>query len=155
MTMHLDAADFAKLDDSQRLAILETMVVGLIADNQITAPEVRRFDEIVLGLPWGVDREVLVGMIRGAKERLSALQTPQAINDYVIGLATRLPDPALRDKVVFTMATLMLADGTIDRFEKNTLGLFVVAFGITSERAAAIRAALHLPPMPSEPSTVN
>ena len=108
--MHLDASDFAGLDDTQRTAILETMVVGLIADNQITAPEVRRFDEIVLALPWGVERDVLVGMIRGAKERLSSLQTPQAIKDYVVGLATRLPDPALRDKVVFTMATLMLAE---------------------------------------------
>jgi hypothetical protein len=154
--MHLDASDFASLDDPQRLAILETMVIGLIADDKITPAEVRRFDEIVLGLPWGVERDVLVGMIRGAKERLTSLRTPGAVHDYVVGLATKLPSPALREKVVFTMATLMLADGSIDQVEKNVLGLFVVAFGITRERAAAIREALHLPPAPPEPpSTAN
>ena len=141
--LQLEASDFAALDDAQRLAVLETMVVGLIADNKIVPAEIRRFDEIVLNLPWGVEREVLVGMIRGAKERLVSLKTPPQVQDYVVGLASRLPSPELRDKVVFTMATLMFSDGEIDQMEKNTLGLFVVAFGITSDRIAAIKNALN------------
>ena len=141
--MHLDASDFAALDDAQRLAVLETMVVGLIADNKITPPEIRRFDEIVLNLPWGVEREVLIGMIRGAKERLVAMKSQQEIHDYVISLATRLPSPQLREKIVFTMATLMWSDGVVDQSEKAALGLFVVAFGIPSDRVAAIKEALN------------
>lgn len=141
--MHLAASDFAALDDAQRLAVLETMVVGLIADNKIVPSEIRRFDEIVLNLPWGVERDVLVGMIRGAKERLTALKTSAEVHDYVVKLAARLPSPELRDKVIFTMATLMYSDGEIDQMEKNTLGLFVVAFNITSERVAAIKAAIN------------
>jgi hypothetical protein len=143
--MHLDASDFAALDDSQRLAVLETMVVGLIADDKVTPAEIRRFDEIVLALPWGVDREVLGGMIKGARDRLVALKGPAAVHDHVLGLAAKLPSPALRDKVVFTMATLMFSDGEIDQLEKNVLGLFVMAFGITSDRLAAIKTALHGP----------
>ena len=142
--MHLDATDFAAMDDAQRLAVLEAMVVGMIADNKITPAEERRFDEIVLGLPWGVERAVLAAMIAGARGRLAALKTPDEVHDYVEALASRLPSQTLREKVVFTMATLMFSDGEQVQAEKKVLGLFVVAFGITSDRAAAIREALHV-----------
>ncbi len=142
--MHLDESDFAAMDDAQRLAVLEAMVVGMIADGKVTAAEERRFDEIVLGLPWGVERGVLVAMIAGARERLGSLKTPAEVHAYVETLATRLPSQPLREKVVFTMATIMFSDGEQVQAEKNVLGLFVVAFGITRERAAAIRAALNL-----------
>jgi uncharacterized tellurite resistance protein B-like protein len=144
--MQLDANDVAALDDAQRLAVLEAMLAGMIADNRITGSESRRFDEIVLALPWGVDRPVLDAMIAGAKQRLLALRSQAEIQDHVAALAARLPSPELRDKVVFTMATLMLADGELAQIEKNVLGLFVVSFGITRDRAAAIREALHIPP---------
>ncbi|MEO8700939.1 MAG: TerB family tellurite resistance protein [Kofleriaceae bacterium] len=155
--MHLDGTDFAALDDNQRLAVLETMIVGMVADDKVTPAEVRRFDEIVLGLPWGVEHDVLVSMIKGAKDRVLAVKTPAQINDFVLGLAARLPDPKLRDKVIFTMATLMFSDGDIAKVEQNVLGLFVVAFGITSDRVGAIREALRLPAAtpPPPPTTAN
>jgi len=146
VSLHLQTTDIAALDDAQRVAVLEAMLAGMIADNRITASESRRFDEIVLALPWGVDRAVLDAMITGAKQRLLALRTQAEIQDHVAALAARIPSPELRDKVVFTMATLMLADGELAQIEKNVLGLFVVSFGITRERAAAIREALHIPP---------
>jgi uncharacterized tellurite resistance protein B-like protein len=147
--MHLDANDFAQLDDAQRLAILETMVVSLVADDKVTPAEVQRFDEILFSLPWGVEREVLGGMIKGVHARLAALKSPAQIHDYVANLATRLTSPVLRKKVIFTMATLMWADGEMNRVEKNVLGLFSVAFNITSDDVAAIREALSLPPIPA------
>jgi uncharacterized tellurite resistance protein B-like protein len=143
MAMQLAAADFDHMDDAQRLAVLEAMVVGLIADNKVTPPEVRRFDEIVLALPWGVERAVLSAMITGARNRLAALKREE-IDAYVTQLAERLPSQELREKVIYTMATLMFSDGEQVQAEKNVLGLFVVAFGITSDRAAAIREALNL-----------
>ena len=149
--MHLDATDISALDDTQRVAVLEAMLAGMIADDRITGSESRRFDEIVLALPWGVDRAVLDAMIAGAKHRLLGLRTQAEIQDHVAALAARIPSPELRDKVVFTMATLMLADGELAQIEKNVLGLFVVAFGITRERAAVIREALHIPPQPDGP----
>lgn len=137
------------MDDTQRLAVLESMIAGMIADNRITPAEARRFDEIVLGLPWGVDRAVLAAIIQGAKDRLRSVTRDQ-VHDYVSALAARIPTPDLRDKVVFTMATLMLADGELAQLEKNVLGLFVLAFGITPERANAIREALHIPAPPPQ-----
>lgn len=142
--MHLDAQDFSVMDDGQRIAVLEAMIAGMVADNRLTPPEIRRFDEIVLGLPWGVSADVLTVMIRSAKDRVTALKAEQ-VQDYVKALAERLPTPELRDKVVFTMATLMLSDGELAQVEKNVLGLFVLCFGITAERASAIREALHIP----------
>lgn len=157
--MHLTETDFKAMDETQRVAVLETMVIGLIADNNVNPAEIRRFDEIVLGLPWGIEREVLIGMVKGAHQRLTALKTPAAIHDYVIGLSTKLPTPELRDKAVFTMATIMFSDGEINQFEKNVLGLFVTTFGITSDRLAAIKAALGLvsknPAPAAEPPTTN
>ncbi len=156
--MHLDANDFSVMDDGQRIAVLEAMIAGMVADNRLTPPELRRFDEIVLGLPWGVSSDVLVAMIKGAKDRVTALKAEQ-VQDYVHKLADRIPTPALRDKVVFTMATLMLADGELAQVEKNVLGLFVLSFGISAERASAIREALHIPgkpvPAPAPAGEVN
>lgn len=151
--MHLTAEDFAAMDEPQRVAVLETMVIGLIADDKVTPAEIRRFDEIVLALPWGVERSVLAAMTTGARDRLLALKAPAAIHDYVAKLAQRLPSQELREKVVFTMATLMFSDGEIVRAEQNLLGLFVVAFGITSDRAAAIKAALNVGPTTTASTT--
>jgi len=141
--MKLDAADFSSLEDPERLAILEALVVGVIADGQINAAESRHFDELVLGLPWGFDRAVLRVMIQGAHERLAGLSTPVEIHDYLVKLAPRIPSESLREKVLFTMASLMQSDGDFNRAEKNVVGAFAVAFGIPSDRVAAINDALH------------
>lgn len=152
--MKLDGTDLASLDDAQRLAVLEALVVGVTADGKVTAAEARRFDEIVLSLPWGLDRAVLGAMVKGAHERIAGLRSPAQVQDYVASLANRLPSAELRDKVVYTMATLMWSDGEVHPAEKGVLGLLVIAFGITSERAAAIKAALNFvdAPAPKAPS---
>jgi uncharacterized tellurite resistance protein B-like protein len=156
MPMQLSRTDFATMDDAQRTAVLEAMIVALIADDKITPGELRRFDELVKSLPWGVDEPVLSAMIRAAKDRALAPQSRSEIHDYVSGLAARLPSPSLRQKVVFTMATLMSADGEVAQVERNVLGLFVVAFNITTDRMAAIKAALtDEPPPPTPRSDLN
>lgn len=151
--MKLRTADFAALDDTQRLALLESFFVAISADNVITAAEARRFDEVVLDLPWGVERDVLHAMIKGAQQRIAAVRTPVEVQDYVTKLAQRLPGQDLRERVLYTMATLMWSDGDVSRLEKNVLGLFTMAFGLTSDRVAAIKAALThtAPPAPPTP----
>ncbi len=141
--MRLDAADLSALEDPERLAVLEALVVGVIADGHINAAETKKFDELVLGLPWGFDRAVLAVMIQGAHERLAGLTTPVEVHDYLVALARRLPSASLREKVVFTMAALMQSDGDFNRAEKNVVGAVAVAFGIPSDRVAAINDALH------------
>lgn len=140
--MQLTASDFAALDDSQRLAVMEALMLVVYADGKVAPDEIRRFDQVVRELPWGVEPEVLKAMFKGANARMVNLSTAVAITDFVSGLAARLPGAELREKVVVAMATLAEADGVMHPFEKNLLGLFVVAFNLTSDRVAAIKAAV-------------
>jgi uncharacterized tellurite resistance protein B-like protein len=140
--MKLESADLLAMDDGQKAAVLEALVTGVLADGRVTPAEVRRFDEIVMALPWGMDEPVLKALVKGTQERVMALKTPQQIHDFVANLAARLTAPALRDKVVYTMASVMGADGDVNQLEKNVVGLFVVSFGITTDRFEAIKAAV-------------
>jgi uncharacterized tellurite resistance protein B-like protein len=140
--VQLESDDVAAMDDGQKLAVLEALVTAVLCDGEVTPAEIRRFDEVVLALPWGLTAEVLEALIKGTQARVAALATLPAVTDFVANLAARLPSPVLRDKVVYTMATVMGADGKVAQREQNVLGLFVLSFGITSERVAAIRAAI-------------
>lgn len=148
-TVKLDPADLEAMDDGQRVALLEMLVTGVLADGKTTSAEIERFNEVVGALPWGMERAVLDAVISGTQERVAALATPEAISDFVIGLAMRVTDARLRDKLVYTMMSVMSADGEVHQREKNILGMFVLAFGITSDRLAAIKlsvAAQHARP---------
>lgn len=136
----LEAADFATMDDPERAALLEALVTGVLADGKITPDEVRRFDQIVLALPWNMEPGVLDALVKGTQQRVAGLKSATDLMDFVASLAARLPHPTLRDKVLATMATVMAADGDVNQLEKNTIGVFVLAFGITSDRLAAIKA---------------
>jgi uncharacterized tellurite resistance protein B-like protein len=142
LRMKLEAADLLAMDDGQKSAVLEALVAGVLADGKITPNEVKRFDEVVMSLPWGMDEPVLTALVKGTQQRVIALATLADIQDFVANLAARLPSPELRDKVVFTMATVMAADNEVNQLERNVIGMFVLAFGITSERSAAIKAAV-------------
>ncbi len=140
--MQLEATDFAALDDSGKLAVLEALMLVVYADGKVTPDEIRRFDGIVTALPWGVGPDVLKALLQGANQRMATLTTPVAISDFVSNLATRLPGAELREKVLYTMATMAAADDVLHPFERNLLGLCVVSFNITSDRVKAIRAAV-------------
>lgn len=140
--MKLEAADFAALDDGQRIAVVESLMLVVYADGKVMPEEIRRFDQLVTSLPWGVEPAVLKAMIQGANQRMAHLSTPVAISDFVSGIATRLTAADIREKVLFTMAFLAEADGVMHPFEKNLLGLFTVSFNLTSDRIAAIKGAV-------------
>lgn len=140
--MELEASDFAALDDAGKLAVVEALMLVVYADGKVTPDEIRRFDGVIAALPWGVSPEVLRALLAGANQRLATLSTPVAIGDFVANLANRLPGAALREKVLYTMATMAAADDVLHPFERNLLGLCVVSFNITSDRVAAIKGAV-------------
>jgi uncharacterized tellurite resistance protein B-like protein len=152
--MKLAAEDITALDDSQRTAVLEALVAAVLADGKATSAEIDRFNATVGELPWGVDKPVLMATIAGAQQRIAAFTNAPQVHDFVAGLAARLTAPDLRDKILYTMASLIYADGEVKQDEKNVLGLFVISFGITSDRVAAIKAAVTaaMPPKPAPPS---
>jgi uncharacterized tellurite resistance protein B-like protein len=138
----LEAADIEALDDTQKLAVLEALVTAVLADGKAKQIELVSFDQVVAALPWGMDRAILEAEIKGAAQRISSFKSPTEISDFIIGMAARLPSQPLREKVFYTVATIMFADGEISKLEQNTLGALVFAFGITSERLAAIKLAV-------------
>jgi uncharacterized tellurite resistance protein B-like protein len=140
--MHLVAADIESADDSAKLAILECMLLAIFADGAVNDIEIRRFDAIVAGLPWGMDEAVLIALLKGAQERMKPLNHPQAILDFVANIATRVTSQTLREKIVYTMGVLAAADGTLHQFEKNMLGVVVTAFDVTRDKVEQIKAAV-------------
>jgi uncharacterized tellurite resistance protein B-like protein len=138
----LEPADISALDDSGKLAVLEALVAGVTADGKATQVELAVFDQVVAGLPWGMERAVLEAEIKGVSQRIAALKAPNEIMDFIVGMASRLPSQTLREKVFYTVALIMNADGDVSGAEKNALGALVLAFGITSERLAAIKLAV-------------
>lgn len=147
--MRLEPGEFAALDEAQRSAFLEALVGMLTTDGDVSQAESDLFDKIVGTYPWGVERPVMVAMIKGINERLKQVTSLPQAHDFVAGIAARLPSPELRDKVFFTIAAIALADGTVNKAEVFTLELFQVSFGITSDRLAAIKAALRGEPAPA------
>jgi len=140
--MQLTAADLAAADDPTKLAILESMLLAVFADGQVHSDEIRVFNRLAEALPWGMDKEVLTALIHGAQERMKALTNPTAISDFVIGIALRVPSQGLRQKILYTMAVLAAADGSMHSFEKNLLGLVAVAFNLTSDTVRSLKDAL-------------
>lgn len=138
----LEAADVAPLDDAQKLAILEALLAGMLADGRVTAVELGWFRAAVARLPWGMEPPVLDATIKGAADRVSSLASPAAVTDFFAGLAARLPSQPLREKVVYTVATIMAAEQGLNDLEKNTLGALILAFNITSDRVQLIKEAV-------------
>jgi hypothetical protein len=148
----LEPADIAALDDSQKVAVLEALVTGVLADGKATQGELGWFQNVVARLPWGMEPPVLDATIKGVAQRIAALKNPAEITDFIVGLASRLPTQPLREKVLYTVATIMSAERDLNELEKNTLGALVLAFGITSDRLRIIKEAVtgrSTPPPPS------
>lgn len=152
--MKLEPADLEAMDDGTKVAVLEALVTGVLADGKVTTEEVLHFDRVVADLPWGMERPVMEALIKGTQQRVANMKTPPEVLDFVVGMAARIPTPALREKVIYTMCSVMVADGDVNTLERNVIGVFVLAFGITTERLAAIKSALTgktVVPAPSTP----
>lgn len=139
----LAPSEFAALDDGSKLAVLEALVAAVYADGKLAAAEVAHFDRIVERMPWGMDPPVVRALITGTAARVGALATSEQVLAFVETVADRLPGQAIREHVVAEMARLAVADGQLNQLEKNMLGVFVVAFGLTPERVVAIQAAVR------------
>ena len=149
----LEPADIAALDDTQKVAVLEALVTGILADGRATQVELGWFQNVVVRLPWGMEPPVLDATIKGVAQRIAALKAPPEINDFIVGLAARLPSQPLREKVLYTVATIMSAERALNDLEKNTLGALVLAFGITSDRVRIIKEAVTGRSTPTPPTT--
>lgn len=152
--LKLQPADIAALDDDGKLAVLEALACGVLADGQASPVELRVFDALVKDLPWGMEPAVLEATLEGVGRRIATLANPA---DFLVGLAKRLPDQALREKVFCAIATIVVAEGAVNQREQQALAAFVLAFSISSERVAEVRRAVsgRSTPAPAPSTTAN
>lgn len=151
--LKLEPADIAALADDGKVAVLEALACGVLADGRATQVELRVFDDLVKRLPWGMEPAVLAATLEGVGRRLASITNPA---DFLVGLAKRLPDQLLREKVFCAIATIIVAEGAVKPREQQALNAFVLAFSISADRIAEVRRAVSgrsTPPAPS--STAN
>jgi uncharacterized tellurite resistance protein B-like protein len=128
------------LDDDQKGAILDALVAAVMADGKTDPAELAKFEGEVIKIPWGKDEKSVIAMIRGSHTRVSALTDQKSVLEFIGQVAGKLPSVNTREKVFATMATIMYHDRVMNELEKNVLGAFAIAFGLTHERMADIAA---------------
>src|SRR5262245_838497 len=133
MQLALEASDLNALNDAQKDAVLSSLFIALIADGEPSSEELAQFEQNIATLPWGKDRAQLQGVTRATLERLKQAND-QGKFAIVRELAANIPGDALREKVILDMASIVAADRVARMVERQTIGAFIVAFGLDPNR---------------------
>jgi hypothetical protein len=144
MSFEINETDMNSLDEPQKLAVIEALLLGVLANGKPSKEEIARFDAISERIPWGLDRAALVNHMESARTRIVALAKAgdrDKILELIGSVATRLPMP-LREKTFHAIASVMWADGAFVPDEKNVLSALALAFQLTLERVDAIKKSL-------------
>jgi uncharacterized tellurite resistance protein B-like protein len=117
----------------QRRAVLDALVAAVLADGKTDAVEIAKFEAEVIAIPWGLDEQTLLGMVKEAQKDVLALKSRDDVIKLIKDVSSRLPDVHTREKVFFAMASIMYADKIMNDAEKNLLGAFALAFGLSKD----------------------
>ena len=139
MKLTLTREDMNKLGQDEKAAIIDALVVAVLADGVASPVEVARFDAEVAEVPWELDQHTVVGLIRSARERVGALKGDEGIA-LVKSIAEKLPSEEIREKVLRMMISVMLADGRPAKQEQQVGGVFAAAFQLSPESLRRIGA---------------
>lgn len=134
----LTKEELASLSPDQQDAVLEALVVAVVADAHVGADEVARFNKEIDRIPWAQPKEAIVEKAQAAQAKVMALKTDEERIALLKSIAGRLSAAPVAEKTVGMMARVMTADGTASPTDKNVLAAFALAFGIPAERLAAI-----------------
>jgi hypothetical protein len=135
--------EIQSLSSDQQDAILEALVVAVVADSVVGRDEIARFNSEIARIPWAQPKEAIMAKAQAAQARVIAQKTDAERIAFVKAIGARLPRGPVSEKTVGMMAMVMAADKELDTDEKTTLGAFALAMGITNERAVAIAASLR------------
>jgi len=130
--------DVNKLNDDQKSAVFDALITAAWADGSVTVAEMQLFQREVGKLDWGKSQQELMNMIDASKARLAALSDRDSIVAFIKGIAARVTDQGIRERVLYEMTLLMATDKKFDIGEQNVVGGFVRAFAISKERFDAI-----------------
>lgn len=136
----LTKEELASLSPDQQDAVLEALVVAVVADAQVGTDEVARFNKEIGSIPWAQPKEAIVEKAQAAQARVMAIKTDEERIALMKSIAARLPEAPIAEKTVGMMARVMTADKIASPTDKNVLAAFALAFGIPAERLATLTA---------------
>ncbi len=140
MSFSFTKDDTANLTLEQKVAIMESLTIAVIADGQAPKSETDQFDREVEAIEWGVDKRELIELLTEVRTRVLALASEDDAVALINSVTARLVEPGLREKTFRAMAAIMYADGEMANAELSVLGGYATNFQIPRDRFAAIKA---------------
>src|SRR5215468_3870844 len=138
MSFVFDKNDMLFISDQQRAAIITACVAAAMADGNINEAEVARMEAEVVKVPWGMPRGLIDEIAKQAMENLSQIKDAQGVMDYITRTAATLPPGPIREKTLYLIASVMMADKQVNDNEKIFLNAFAQAFAVPEDRLQAI-----------------
>lgn len=130
------------LDSTQCMAVVEALLVVVLADGRRTDDELRRVRRELMRLPWRWDHKVedAEQALEKAQVTLSTRAADLESGVHAAEIAARLPETGSREVLLKMLYSVAIADG-ITPSEEQRIDAFRAAFGLTEERAYQLRAA--------------
>ncbi len=126
------------LTPEQQDAILEALVIAVVADGTIGQDEAARFEGELGKVPWTQPKEEMAKKAQAAQARVVALANDEERHAMLKAVAARLPPGPIAEKTLGMMALVMAPDKTVNGAGGKALAAFATELGVTTERLAAI-----------------
>lgn len=132
--------DVATLQLEQKIAVMDSLMVAVIADGQAVESETEQFDREVEAIEWGMTRADLMSHLVKARARVMGLSGGDEAVELFRAVAARITDAGLREKVFRAMGAIMFADGDMASAELSVLKGYATIFELTQVRYELIKA---------------
>jgi hypothetical protein len=142
MSFAFTVQDLAGLTADQKAAIMESLVMAVLADGGASRAETARFDLEVDAIPWGMEAAEVKAGLEAARARIVQLAGEDVVIAYVKDAATRMPGEVLREKVFRAMASIMYSSREMTRPAAAVLAAYSSVFELPLDRMNAIKAAV-------------
>lgn len=127
------------LDEEQVEAVIQVLALAVYADAEVGLMEKTEFDDMMVKLPWMEDKETKVETLtKRAMARAKEARADDAIREMAGEAATRLGEPAVRERVYRMAATIACVDLHLHPDESRVLKHLAEAFAIDEGDAQRI-----------------
>lgn len=141
LSRFISPEEIQSLTPEQQDAILEAMVIAVVAHGKSGKDEVARVKGHLAKVPWAQPKEEILKKAEAAQLRILALANDDERRAMLTSISARLPPGPIAEKTLGMMALIMTTVGPVSIVEETTLTAFAQAFGITQARQADIAAA--------------
>ena len=143
MSFSISAEDVKGLNDDQTAAIFDALVAAAWADGTVSQVEKDSFEAELTKLPWNKPQDQLIKMIEASVGKVAAIKDRDGVMSFISGVADRLTDQNMREKVLYTMGIIAFADKDMSEAEKNVMKAFTELFKIPMDKAKDIAIAIR------------